>query len=292
MDASNPKCYTTIYKNDDDTTIPTIIIHIHRVEERERESRNLFCTNLYWNANECMCRDGDGALRCRHEAFNSMVLQFDWMHTSQTALLLAAVAIVGVVRCYLDLMPSNVFHTYTHYAYTLNYQKDNLMNTRALELFEYGITECHCIWTHNSIRLLTGDNKSNVLLLFGIFYHDFRTFSKCLSQKIRGIADIVQHAIRVLTWSIIVLQRVVSNSFTTIGSDYTGHKWKRVRPIERTIYELWRMQIKQRSNLSLSLYCVIIMVKWDICRLRQCQWAWMWSERAKHKKGIQIHKWG
>lgn len=200
------------------------------------------------------------------------------MHTSQTALLLAAVAIVGVVRCYLDLMPSNVFHTYTHYAYTLNYQKDNLMNTRALELFEYGITECHCIWTHNSIRLLTGDNKSNVLLLFGIFYHDFRTFSKCLSQKIRGIADIVQ--------------RVVSNSFTTIGSDYTGHKWKRVRPIKRTIYELWRMQMKQQSNLSLSLYCAIIMVKWDICRLRQCQWAWMWSERAKHKKGIQIHKWG
>lgn len=42
MDASNPKCCTTIYKNDDDTTIPTIIIHIYRHREPKPISKQTY----------------------------------------------------------------------------------------------------------------------------------------------------------------------------------------------------------------------------------------------------------
>lgn len=51
MDASNPKCCTTIYKNDDDTTIPTIIIHIH--SEREGAETYFAQTSIETKVTAC-----------------------------------------------------------------------------------------------------------------------------------------------------------------------------------------------------------------------------------------------
>lgn len=66
MDASNPKCCITIYKNDDDTTILTIIIHIQThsltpppsLSNHTRSSAHT-CINLYFETKMMVHSDAD-----------------------------------------------------------------------------------------------------------------------------------------------------------------------------------------------------------------------------------------
>lgn len=115
-----------------------------------------------------------------------------------------------VIRCYLDLMSMNMLYTYSH---SIRLPKRPLMNQMHLS---------HDLSNSNSIIVCrcqtTGDNKSNTL--FGIFYHNFSTFIKCLILKI-GITDNVcmqcvyfQHHIQQIATSCSIY---VMYSFTTIS---------------------------------------------------------------------------